>query len=702
MTRTGPGSSRRARRNSRTKTKQAKGEDKISLPSETKTDANGEADPSAKAHLDGANTLGNGSSQHKAQAFAGTGASQGDEDGSGLAASSKPGTVLHWLSERKKRMKVVAAATAELEKAIVGLTCDPRLSESQTERHLHLNSLMRTAHDLVLRVEGCDVSPATTVDEEDEFPFVADVLSDLRKFNSSWSKRSKGIEPVPKGVNGSDDHIDSIVNGENPPNSGPEGPSPNYSTKIEDTQDDLLPFARQKSASSDLPRKSVEFPPIFFDSVKDVSVFSQSKGSDQLSASEIRLLTQTRTEEPLNTMPRSDQRQKLKSSSDYQSSYQDFDTVNQLTWENTSLQRRVEVQASALIELSVEKEKWMSEKYRLIDEQDKARKRIKLLLEEKEELKSSLQRVIEGLVTENQFLSQVASVRHDPRLGGVATENNENHSVQEGEPELEPRLPSQSSLLGPQLELKQSLVVEDSEKRCPDVGDGSVVRTADSASSSQVEESQIHSVLPRGDEVDLHQALATTAVEDKTVLLPVESEGVVTHVQENHAPGPVTHNAHRQVVQEFQTRDDVLQGDAAKRGGVEGNASIPIGVDAAAENHSAPSLDTGTKAPQGHQEDHRHAAAYEASHEYHTENVLTKDKSSVRKAPPPRPFPPELLAHPGDKDIQIGLKHLLNPPQAAPPPTIYYVFDALWSVVSLRPVRTALFHSHKAEMDEDW
>jgi len=46
-----------------------------------------------------------------------------------------------------------------------------------------------------------------------------------------------------------------------------------------------------------------------------------------------------------------------------------------------------------------------------------------------------------------------------------------------------------------------------------------------------------------------------------------------------------------------------------------------------------------------------------------------------RQAPPPRPFPPELLAHPGDKDIQIDLRHLSHPPP--PPPPAAPVFFAV-------------------------
>ena len=198
----------------------------------------------------------NHSSERKAQTSASAGSSQAVEDDINFAGSSKPGTVLHWLAERKKRMKVVAAATAELEQAVVGLTCDPRLSESQTSavKRVNMYSLMRTAHDLVLRVECCNVSPATTVKEEDEFPFVADVLADLRKLNSSLSKRSREIEPVPKEVTGSDDQVDSLTNCENPPHSGPEGPSPNQSTKFENSLADFLNSSRETEIPSDLPK----------------------------------------------------------------------------------------------------------------------------------------------------------------------------------------------------------------------------------------------------------------------------------------------------------------------------------------------------------------------------------------------------------------------------------------------------------------
>jgi hypothetical protein len=52
-------------------------------------------------------------------------------------------------------------------------------------------------------------------------------------------------------------------------------------------------------------------------------------------------------------------------------------------------------------------------------------------------------------------------------------------------------------------------------------------------------------------------------------------------------------------------------------------------------------------------------------------------QAHLRKAAPPsRPFPPELLAHPGDKDIQIDLRHLDNPPPPAPKtsaPVLLYV-----------------------------
>ena len=72
--------------------------------------------------------------------------------------------------------------------------------------------------------------------------------------------------------------------------------------------------------------------------------------------------------------------------------------------------------------------------------------------------------------------------------------------------------------------------------------------------------------------------------------------------------------------------------------------------------------------------------------------VSEAQASIGRQAPPPRPFPPELLAHPGDKDIQIDLRHLSHPPPPAPPaaPVIFAVaagFDSiLGSVVAHAPL----------------
>jgi hypothetical protein len=57
------------------------------------------------------------------------------------------------------------------------------------------------------------------------------------------------------------------------------------------------------------------------------------------------------------------------------------------------------------------------------------------------------------------------------------------------------------------------------------------------------------------------------------------------------------------------------------------------------------------------------------------EGSLSGGGITRRQAPPPRPFPPELLAHPGDKDIQIDLRHLSNPPP--PPPPAAPVFFAV-------------------------
>lgn len=56
--------------------------------------------------------------------------------------------------------------------------------------------------------------------------------------------------------------------------------------------------------------------------------------------------------------------------------------IRELTWENSSLQKRVEVQANALIEMSVEKERWLAEKARVVSREKEAAERAKLLVGE--------------------------------------------------------------------------------------------------------------------------------------------------------------------------------------------------------------------------------------------------------------------------------------------------------------------------------
>jgi len=89
--------------------------------------------------------------------------------------------------------------------------------------------------------------------------------------------------------------------------------------------------------------------------------------------------------------------------------------VRELTWENSALQRRVEVQANALIEMSVEKERWVAERAHVQHREKEAQERARLLLEEKTQLKESLQSVIEGLLDEN------TSLKTNPPLIAAAT-----------------------------------------------------------------------------------------------------------------------------------------------------------------------------------------------------------------------------------------------------------------------------------------
>ena len=73
---------------------------------------------------------------------------------------------------------------------------------------------------------------------------------------------------------------------------------------------------------------------------------------------------------------------------------------------------------------------------------------------------------------------------------------------------------------------------------------------------------------------------------------------------------------------------------------------------------------------------------------------------ACRNAPPSRPFPPELLAHPGDKDIQIELRHLTNPPPPAPPaaPVILYVAAGVDSILGLK-LRLPHHRHHALHLD---
>jgi hypothetical protein len=85
----------------------------------------------------------------------------------------------------------------------------------------------------------------------------------------------------------------------------------------------------------------------------------------------------------------------------------------------------------------------------------------------------------------------------------------------------------------------------------------------------------------------------------------------------------------------------------------------------------------------------------------HTAAAAKQPNAARREAPPPRPFPPEVLAHPGDKELQITLRHLDHPPVPTAP-AVLTLLDTIWGVVSLRGVRSIFGSTSRPQQDDDF
>ena len=119
-----------------------------------------------------------------------TAVSKGSNDDSGAERCD----VRRWLDERNKRMRVVLAAALEMEHAVASASCaqanfDPYMTSGGSSRGAKLHALLRSAHEVVQRLEGSGIQPGTEK-EETCFPAVSDVLQHLRAANA----RAKALE----------------------------------------------------------------------------------------------------------------------------------------------------------------------------------------------------------------------------------------------------------------------------------------------------------------------------------------------------------------------------------------------------------------------------------------------------------------------------------------------------------------------------
>jgi hypothetical protein len=386
--------------------------------------------------------------------------------------------------------------------------------------------------------------------------------------------------------------------------------------------------------------------------------------------------------------------------------------VRELTWENSSLQRRVEVQANALIELSVEKERWVTERAAIQQREKEAQARAHLLLEEKTQLKESLQAVIEGLLEEISTLktggaappvappaaapppqqapapepvaehssgsrlahaqahSGGAGAEQAPsaRLGAAAAPVPPRQNIQD-RPPPPAAAPSIAPFLG--VAVGEPALVGDgaSDVAAPPAAHegsrallGGVGGVDEGAASAGVGARAVGDAECGGAEASTPASPSRKNLEWSLLLSP---EGPA--VPEMGAAAVSAHS------------EEPLEGDFERPGGraepaPAAPAPAPATPSAADENSSARPHANAPPPP-------LQAAAAAAP------SAPPKQAAGVvgRLAPPSRPFPPELLAHPGDKDLQIDLRHLTNPPPPAAPaaPVILYVAAGVDSLLGL-------------------
>ena len=140
-----------------------------------------------------------------------------------LSTSAKPeadmtSSTLKFLAERDARMRVVLAAAIELEHAAAAI------APGRGGAHggdADSDALLRSAHDLVLRLEAAGVEPAAR-GEEGSCPLAADALATLRAAAAEREARAAKPPRAPPGVGGGEGGGEGVIRG---PDSSPGGAS---------------------------------------------------------------------------------------------------------------------------------------------------------------------------------------------------------------------------------------------------------------------------------------------------------------------------------------------------------------------------------------------------------------------------------------------------------------------------------------------